>query len=115
MKKVYWSCISIALICVVLDLIFTCLDMVISALITSIVMVVFILIGVVIYFCFVKFKCQKCNTIFKGKSWEIFFALHTPTKRYMRCPICQQRVWCEDYFEKLKDKNKETKEVEDVK
>lgn len=114
MKKVYWSSILIVLFCAILDVVFACFDMVIPALITSIVMIVFALIGLVIYFCFVKFKCQKCNTVFKGNGWEIFFAPHTPTKRYMRCPMCNKKIWCDVKFEKLKDENNETEEVKDV-
>ena len=40
----------------------------------------------------------------------MFFAPHTPTKRYMRCPVCNQKMWCDDYFESKKEKEKVTKE-----
>lgn len=63
-------------------------------------MLILILISVIIYFGFVKFKCSKCGTVFKGNKCEMFLAPHTPTKRKMFCPVCNEKMWCYDVFEK---------------
>ena len=110
MKKIYWLSLGVIFVCVVLEIVFACLNYNLASLIISGVMLVFVFVAVSLYFCFVKHKCPKCKTVFKGKFLEIFFAPHTPTKRKMRCPMCGTREWCEDYFEKEK-----TKEKEDVK
>ena len=80
--------------------------------ITSVVMVISLIVMIVIYFGFVKFKCPKCGTKFRGSRWEVFFAMHTPTKRRMTCPFCKEKVWCEDIFEIAKNSNdKENKDT----
>ena len=107
MKKLYWTLMSLIMVSAVLDIIFSIFSLKIPMLIASIILVVLVLVEVVFYMCVVRFKCQKCNTIFKGRAWEIFFAPHTPTKRYMRCPMCNEKMWCEDYFESKKDKTKQ--------
>ena len=107
MKKLYWTLMSLIMVSAVLDIIFSIFALKIPMLIASIILVVLVLVEVVFYMCVVRFKCQKCNTIFKGRAWEIFFAPHTPTKRYMRCPMCNEKMWCEDYFESKKDKTKQ--------
>ena len=110
MKKLYWTLMSLIMVSAVLDIIFSIFSLKIPTLIASIILVILVLIEVVFYMCMVRFKCQKCNTIFKGRAWEIFFAPHTPTKRYMRCPMCNERLWCEDCFEKeVKKENKDVK------
>jgi len=109
MKKIYWSLIISMLVCLVLDAIFARLEMGVYALVTSIVLFLIIIAMVFIYFKFVKFKCPKCGTVFKGNKVEIFFAAHTPTKRKMKCPVCNEKLWCEDCFEK--DEKKENKDV----
>lgn len=100
MKKIYWSLVVSMLVCLVLDAIFARLEMGVYALATSIVLFLIIMAMMIIYFRFVKFKCPKCGTVFKGNKVEIFFAAHTPTKRKMRCPVCNEKLWCEDCFEK---------------
>ena len=102
MKKIYWSLIISMLVCLVLDAIFARLEMTVYALVTSIILLFVIIAMVIIYFRFVKFKCPKCGLLFKSKKTEIFFAAHTPTKRKMRCPVCNEKLWCEDCFEKEK-------------
>ena len=107
MKKIYWSLFVSMLVCLVLDAIFARLEMGVYALATSIVLFLIIMAMMIIYFRFVKFKCSKCGTVFKGNKVEIFFAAHTPTKRKMRCPVCNEKLWCEDCFEK--DEKKDVK------
>ena len=65
-----------------------------------------VIVTVVVYIVFVKFRCPKCNTIFKGKWWEVFVAPHSASKRYMKCPLCNEKVWSEDYFESKRQKTK---------
>ena len=102
MKKLYWISLILTFICIALEIILACLKLDTAALIVSAVMLIFALLAVSIYFCFVKFKCPKCGTVFKGNKVEMFFAAHTPTKRKMRCPVCNEKLWCEDCFEKEK-------------
>ena len=105
MRKVYWICLIDALVIAFLDVLFSMLGYTLLVNIATLVMLVLVLIIVIIYFGFVKFKCQKCGAVFKGNKFEMFIAPHTLTKRKMYCPVCKERMWCFDIFEKSpKDK-----------
>lgn len=106
MKKIYWISISLALLCAVLEVVFAIFNLIVPAVITSILIVIFVLIALVIYGGVVLFKCPKCNTLFKGRFWEVFFTPHTPTKRKLRCPVCNEKLWCKDYFQEKQLKSK---------
>ncbi|MBR3885652.1 MAG: hypothetical protein IKJ33_04255 [Clostridia bacterium] len=110
MKKFYESLMWTTMITIILDLLCSCLNWKVASIVVSIVLIILVILMVTIYTCFVKYKCQKCGTVFKGKKVEMFFAPHTPTKRYMRCPVCNQKMWCDDYFESKKEKDRVTKE-----
>ncbi len=48
--------------------------------------------------------CPKCRQNFKPTKAEIIFSLHTFTKRHLKCPNCNKKVWCyEDIDEEKKD------------
>ena len=107
MKKLYVGLMWSTMFLIILDLLFYCLNWLVLSLIISILLIISVMGMVVVYMVFVKHKCTKCGTVFSGKKWDIFFAPHTPTKRKMRCPMCNERLWCDDYFESKKDKTKQ--------
>ena len=107
MKKVYYFFVGLMLVSCVVDLLFSILDLLIPMFIASAFLIISLIVMIVLYFGFVKFRCTKCNTIFRGNRWEILFAPHTPTKRKMRCPMCNEKIWCEDYFGKIEKEKKE--------
>ena len=107
MKKVYESLLWVVVISIALDLLCACLDWVVASIVISIVLLVSAIALCVIYMVFVKHKCPKCGTVFKGNKVEIFFAPHGATKRFMKCPMCNEKMWCEDFFESKKDKTKQ--------
>lgn len=106
MKKFYYGLLWLTMIFIIIDLLCACLNWFVASFVFSILGVVSAIAVVVVYMVFVKHKCTKCGTIFKGEKWEIFFSFHSPTKRMMTCPLCKEKVWCEDYFESKNDKTK---------
>ncbi len=65
------------------------------------------LITILIAFCYTikycYYTCPKCHQNFKPTNAEIIFALHTFTKRYLKCPHCNKKVWCyEDFVDEKK-------------
>ena len=110
MKKIYWSFLITTLVSSVFVLMFSIFRLYLLLNISSVVMLVSLMVAIVIYFGFVKFQCTKCKTVFRSNFLEIFFAMHTPTKRRMTCPLCKEKVWCCDVFEKVKKESKEDNE-----
>ena len=100
MKKLYTGLMWLVMFLIIIDLLCACFNWVVASLIVSILLVVSVIAVVFVYMRFGRFKCTKCGTIFKGGKWEIFFAPHTATKRKMHCPMCNERLWCEDWFDK---------------
>ena len=54
---------------------------------------------IIIYMKYVKFICPKCNQTFKPSANAIIWAIHTPTKRLLKCPHCNTKSWCKEDFE----------------
>ena len=54
------------------------------------------IIALIAYLKSVEFFCPKCETQFKAKNKDIILAIHTPTKRYLRCPNCGEKSWCKE-------------------
>lgn len=46
-----------------------------------------------------KFLCPKCGAKFKPKAITVLMAIHTPTKRKLKCSKCNTVSWCKDYIE----------------
>lgn len=107
MKKVYDSLWLIVILSIVVELICVCFDWTVVSMVVAVILVICAILLCVIYMVFVKHKCPKCGTVFKGNKVEVFFAPHSATKRYMRCPMCNIKLWCEDCFEKVKTKSLE--------
>ena len=60
-----------------------------------------IMIAVFVWLCFVyfpnaEFICQKCNKQFKPTVGASMMGIHTITRRYLRCPHCNQRSWAKE-------------------
>ena len=39
------------------------------------------------------YECQKCHHKYVPKYSKVYFAMHIGTKRYMKCPKCNERIW----------------------
>ena len=39
------------------------------------------------------YECQKCHHKYVPKYSKVYFAMHIGTKRYMKCPKCNERTW----------------------
>ena len=39
------------------------------------------------------YECQKCHHNYVPKYSKVYFAMHIRTKRYMKCPKCNERTW----------------------
>lgn len=105
MKKLYTGLMWSTMFLIIIDLLCACLNWVVASLVVSILLVISVIGTVVVYMMFVKHKCPKCGTVFRGRKWEMFFAAHTPTKRKMTCPVCKEKLWCDDFFENKKGKD----------
>lgn len=53
---------------------------------------------IVFYVKYVKFVCPKCNQTFKASASSIIWAIHTATKRRLKCPHCNTKSWCKEDF-----------------
>ena len=98
MRKAYWTCIYLTFLLAAASVVCSILKLEIVTLILSLSMIGAVIVAGILYFGFVKFRCPKCGTVFKGGKWEMFFAFHMPTRRKMNCPVCQEKVWCHDFF-----------------
>ena len=64
-------------------------------------LILFIGLIIITFYFYIKaseFVCPKCNTQFKPKANSTIWAIHTITKRYLRCPHCQEKSWCKEVF-----------------
>ena len=61
--------------------------------------VILLIFTVVLYIKNVKFECPNCKTVFKTDANSIIWAIHTPSKRFLKCPNCQKKYWCKDKFD----------------
>ena len=68
-------------------------------LITGCLMGILLVLTLVIYIKYVKFVCPKCNQTFKPSNSAIIWAMHTPTKRRLKCPHCDAKSWCKEKFD----------------
>lgn len=63
----------------------------------SMFLVIFSIILVMIFYVKVaKFECPNCKSVFKPKSLTIIMAVHTMSKRRLKCPYCNKTNWCKD-------------------
>lgn len=54
-----------------------------------------------IYYDKINYKCEKCNKVFKPKFWSWLGAFHTPTKRKLHCPHCNEKCWCKETIDEI--------------
>ncbi len=40
------------------------------------------------------YECKKCHKRFKPTFKAYFWAMHTPTKRHLKCPHCSEKSFC---------------------
>ena len=67
-----------------------------TILISSILFVVSFVLTCVIYFPNAEFICKKCNRQFKPTVNASLWAIHTPTRRYLHCPHCNEKSWAKE-------------------
>ena len=67
-----------------------------TILVSSIVFVVLFILTCVIYFNNAEFICQKCNKQFKPTVNAGLWAIHTVTRRYLKCPHCNKKSWAKE-------------------
>ena len=41
-----------------------------------------------------KYKCENCQECFKPKFKEILLSVHSDDVRYLKCPNCNEKIWC---------------------
>lgn len=65
------------------------------------------IVGIALYFGYGygKYKCLTCNNYFFPSPKNFLFSLWLPKKRYMKCPVCSKRHWCEKEVIKTEKKN----------
>ena len=39
------------------------------------------------------YECQKCHYKYVPKYSQVYFAMHSGTTRYMKCPKCNKKSW----------------------
>ncbi len=112
MKTTYFVCLWLTVGLVIATILSGCLNWMIATTVLTVILLVSVAICVILYFGFAKHKCPKCGLVFRGKKLEMFFAPHIPTKRKMTCPMCQEKLWCDDWFGKSKEKDENTWEIQ---
>lgn len=101
-KKLYYVMASATILMIVAlavsMIIWTELNNWIPFAVICLVFIVLFVCTIVIYMKYVMFVCPKCNQTFKASANAIIWAIHTPTKRRLRCPHCNTKSWCKEDF-----------------
>ena len=102
-KKIYIFMIISTIISIILFTVSAIMvefwDTYIPTIVTFCVMMILLILTIVIYVRYIKFVCPKCNQTFKPKASAIIWAMHTPTKRHLKCPHCNNKSWCKEHFD----------------
>ena len=67
-----------------------------TILISSILFVTLLIATCIVYFSNAEFICTKCNKQFKPSIGQGLMAVHTATRRYLKCPHCQEKSWAKE-------------------
>jgi len=46
-----------------------------------------------------KYECKKCGHKFKPTFSAYIWGIHTPTRRYLKCPDCGEKSFCKMHME----------------
>ena len=76
-----------------------------TILVSTILFVTFFILTCVIYFPNAEFICAKCNKQFKPTVSASILGMHTITRRYLRCPHCNQKSWAKETWNIEKEKH----------
>lgn len=76
-----------------------------TILVSTILFVGLFILTCAIYFPNAKFICAKCNKQFKPTVSASLLAIHTPTRRYLHCPYCNQKSWAKETWNIKKEKH----------
>lgn len=63
--------------------------------ISIIILILGLAVAIYIDYNFSVYKCRKCGNIFKPTFKAYLLAMHTLTKRYLKCPECNKNNWCQ--------------------
>ena len=47
-----------------------------------------------------KYKCNNCHQQFIPSCRNILLSIHRGTERYLKCPNCNKRSWCNEILSK---------------
>lgn len=61
--------------------------------------IVFFVLTCIVYFPNAEFVCRKCNKQFKPTVNESLWAIHTPTRRYLKCHHCHEKSWAKETWD----------------
>lgn len=67
-----------------------------TVLVSAVLLIVLVILTCVIYFPNAEFICAKCNKQFKPTVSASLWAMHTITRRHLRCPHCKEKSWCKE-------------------
>ena len=67
-----------------------------TILLSSILFVGLFISTCIIYFKNAEFVCNRCNKQFKPTISSSLWSFHTITRRYLRCPHCNQKSWTKE-------------------
>lgn len=67
-----------------------------TILVSSIIFIALLVLTCVLYFPNAEFICTKCDKQFKPKVGASLMAVHTITRRYLKCPHCNQKSWAKE-------------------
>ena len=67
-----------------------------TMLISTIIFVLLFVLTCIAYFPNAEFICKKCNKQFKPTFNACLWAIHTPTRRYLKCPHCNEKSWAKE-------------------
>ena len=62
----------------------------------SLLFLAILVFALIVYLRSVEFFCTKCETQFKAKNIDVILGVHTLSKRYLRCPNCGEKSWCQE-------------------
>lgn len=70
-----------------------------TILVSSILFTALLILTCVIYFPNAEFICNKCNKQFKPTVSASIMGMHTTTRRFLRCPHCNQKSWAKETWD----------------
>lgn len=67
-----------------------------TILVSAVLFIFLFILTCVTYFPNAQFICNKCNKQFKPTVGASLMGMHTITRRYLKCPHCNEKSWCKE-------------------